>query len=111
MPTYCFTSPTGRTVERFFPMGDAPQAVQLDGAEAKRDYQAERVGVPATKGWPMEPCFASGVHPKQAQELRDHLRKSGVPTEVRESGDPVYTSAVHQKKALKARGFRSNSFS
>ena len=108
MPSYCYTSPTGETVERFFPMGDAPQAITLDGQEAKRDYQAERVGVPATKGWPMVPCFASGVHPKQAQELRDGLRKAGIATEVTRGGDPIYTSAVHRKKALAARGLHDN---
>ena len=112
MPTYCYTKPTGETVERFFPMGDAPQAIQLGDSEAKRDYQAECVGVPSTKGWPHEPCVASGVHPKQAQELRDGLRRAGVPTEVTRGGDPVYTSAVHRKKALKCRGmYDRNSFS
>ncbi len=89
-------------------MGSAPQAIQLDGRKAKRDYQAECVGVPATKGWPMVPCFASGVHPKQAQELRDGLRDAGVPTEVTRGGDPIYTSAVHRKKALAARGLHDN---
>ena len=111
MPTYCYRHSSKGIIERFFPMGEAPQAIHLDGLTANRDYQAERVSVPATKGWPMEPCCASGVHPKQAQELRDGLREAGVPTEVRESGDPVYTSAAHQKKALKVRGFRLNSFS
>ena len=108
MPTYCFTAPTGETIERFFPMGDAPQTIQVDGQKAKRDYRAERVGVPATKGWPMEPCFASGVHPKQAQELRDGLRKAGVPTEVTGGGDPIYISATHRKKALAVRELHDN---
>lgn len=108
MPTYCFKTSTGETVERFFLMGDAPQAIQLDGQKAKRDYQAERVGVPATKGWPMPPCYASGVHYKQAQELRDGLRKAGVTTEVSSGGDPIYRNAVHRKKALAARGFHDN---
>ena len=107
MPSYCYTAPTGETVERFFSMGDAPQTIQLDGQKAKRDYQAEHVGVPATKGWPLV-CYASGVHPKQAQELRDGLRKAGVATEVSASGDPIYTSAIHRKKALAARGLHDN---
>lgn len=107
MPTYCFSSPTGETVERFFPMGDAPQAIQVDGQEAKRDYRAECVAVPATRGWPLV-CYASGVHPKQAQELRDGLRRAGVATEVDRNGDPIYTSAVHRKKALAAREMHDN---
>lgn len=89
-------------------MGKAPASVFLDGLEAKRDYQAERVAVPSTAGWPMEPCCASGVHADQAQELRDHFRNCGVPTEVNGDGDPTYTSAIHQKKALAVRGFHLN---
>lgn len=60
--------------------------------------------VPRKKIWPMKPCYASGVHASQAQELRDHLAKRGCPTEVTPSGDPIYTSAAHRKKALKIRG-------
>lgn len=90
-------------------MGEAPPLVMVKGRPAFRDYSAEQVAVPSTKGWPMEPCCASGVHPEQAQELRDHLRKSGVPTEVTNDGDPVYTTAVHQEKALKCRGLHVNS--
>lgn len=108
MPTYCYSIQDGQVVERIFPMGDAPKAIQLDGQEAKRDYRAERVGVPATKGWPMQACVASGVHPGQAQELRDGLRRAGVPTEVTKGGDPIYRSAVHRKKALAARGLHDN---
>jgi hypothetical protein len=60
--------------------------------------------VPATAGWPLT-CVASGVHPDQAQALRDHLAKHGVPKEVTKGGDPIYTYAAHRRRALKARGF------
>lgn len=112
MPTYCYRHPFGEIIERTFPMGKAPAFIDLDGLEAKRDYAAECVAVPSTKGWPMEPCFASGVHADQAQELRDCLKDRGVPTEVTKSGDPVYQSATHRKKALAVRGLHdNNSFS
>ena len=54
-------------------------------------------------GWPMAPCLASGVHPNQAQELRDCLSNAGVPTEVTSDGDPIYRTPTHRKRALKAR--------
>lgn len=113
MPTYCYSTPAGQVVERIFPMGKAPPSIHL-GSDlvAKRDYQAERVAVPATAGWPMEPCYASGVHAEQAGELRDHLRDRGVPTEVTSGGDPIYRSAAHRTKALAVRGLHdNNSFS
>ena len=65
--------------------------------------EAEAVGVPASKGWPLE-CYASGVAPDQAGELRDYLAKKGVPTEVSADGNPIYRDAAHRRKALKARG-------
>ena len=77
---------------------------------AGSDLFAEQTGTPAKKGWPMT-CFASGVNAAQAGELRDHLAKSGVPTEVTPDGDPVYRDANHRRKALKARGLHDkNSF-
>jgi hypothetical protein len=110
MPTYCYTTEDRKTVERLFPAGEAPPTIMVDDKVAHRDYRAERVGVPATAGWPME-CFASGVHASQAGELREFLDKKGVPTEVTKDGDPVYRSASHRRKALKVRGlFDRNSF-
>ena len=113
MPTYCYSTPAGQTVERIFPMGEAPPSVCLGpDLVAKRDYRAERVAVPATAGWPMAPCYASGVHADQAKELRDHFKERGVPTEVTPHGDPIYKSAAHRRKALAVRGLHdNNSFS
>jgi hypothetical protein len=103
MPIYCYELPYGGVVERAFMAGKAPKTVRVGRSVAKRAYTAERKSVPATKGWPME-CYASGVHPSQAGELREHLAKSGVPTEVTKHGDPVYRNAMHRRKALRARG-------
>jgi len=120
MPTYCYRTAEGEIVDRVFPFGEAPGEVEVDGARAVRDLRAELAGstisVRAGSGrhskaaWPMT-CYASGVHPDQAGELRDYLRKRGVPTEVNRNGDPVYESATHQKKALAVRGMNvRNSF-
>lgn len=79
-----------------------PAEVELaDGTVARRVFGA---AVPSTAGWPFA-CVASGVHPDQAQALREHLAKHGVPTEVTKGGDPIYTDAAHRRRALKARGF------
>ena len=119
MPIYCYKSDNNEIVDRFFPMGEAPENIVLeDGTTARRDFQAEgvtgqMVGTEnpvknrkhPSRPWPMAPCVASGVHASQAQELRDHLAERGVPTKVTNDGDPIYTSAAHRKRALKVRGF------
>jgi hypothetical protein len=111
MPVYCYETESGEIVERFYDMGKAPASIRVKGEPARRCLRVERVGVPSTTGWPIE-CYASGVHASQAGELRDYLKKKGVPTEVTPEGDPIYTDATHKRKALKARGFIDrNSFS
>ena len=108
MPLYCFTNPdTGHTVERFFDMGSAPAIIDEGYGAYPRDYAAERAGVPASAGWPME-CVASGVHPSQARDLHDYLASRGVPTEVTPDGNPVYRDANHRRRALRARGIHDN---
>ena len=107
MPTYCYRTADGEVVERVFQVGRAPKAIVLAGPSrkiARRYFGGEGVGIPAAKGWPIE-CVASGVHASQAQDLRDHLRARGVPTEVTSDGNPLYRDAAHRRKALKARGF------
>lgn len=105
MPLYSFSTVDGEIVERFFPMGEAPSAVNLeDGRLAERDFAADHVARPSKTGWPIT-CVASGVHPSQAEELRKYLKSHGVSTEVTSQGDPVYTSKEHRKRALKIRGF------
>lgn len=103
MPVYCYINEDGVTREIFARIGKAPKTIKINGKLGHRDYFSERVGVPASAGWPIT-CFASGVHAEQADQLREHLRRSGVPTEVTKDGDPVYRDASHRKRALKARG-------
>ena len=105
MGMYCYTNGKD-TIEVFFPSYKAkPKRIRRNGKTYERDFSAEAVGVPMSKGWPME-CVASGVAPSQAQELRDYYRKAGVPTEVTADGNPIYRNAAHRRKALKARGFK-----
>ncbi len=115
MPLYCFTSKEGETIEEFFRMGKSPEALfrwrrkdDLYKRKVKffRDRAAEWSGGPASgdKGeWPIE-CYASGVHASQAQELREHFKSHGCPTEVTNDGDPIYRDHQHRKRALKCRG-------
>ena len=122
MPIYCYRTEAGYLLERVFRMGEAPEKIKdpvSKGFFATRDYGAE--GVTGTvvrtehrsklkRLWPMT-CYASGVHPSQAGELRQHLRERGCPTEVTKGGDPIYNSPAHRKKALKVRGMHDrNSF-
>jgi hypothetical protein len=108
MPTYCYITNDGTIVERFMGMHeDHPQVITLaDGTTAERCLAAESKSLQTetNPGWPMEPCTASGVQPWQANELRDHLKKRGVPTDVTPQGDPIYRSKSHRSAALKARG-------
>ena len=84
-------------------MGEAPGEILVKQKIATRDFQAEQVGRPSKTGWPIE-CYASGVHPSQAGELRQHFKDAGVSCDVSSDGDPIYTSHEHRKRALKARG-------
>lgn len=53
--------------------------------------------------WP-QTSFFGGVHPSQANELREHLRKHGVNAEVLPSGDVKFTSRGQRRAYLRARG-------
>ena len=103
MPIYCYETIDGRIHERVFPIGQAPNKINVGRHLARRSFVAERKSVPSTRGWPME-CVASGVNAEDAGKLRDHLAKCGVPTEVSNDGNPIYISADHRRRALKARG-------
>ena len=121
MPTYCYRSDNNVVIEKFFRMGEALEVLTLeDGTSARRDFQSEHVSgqmvgtenpvaqsAKPNRPWPMT-CYASGVHPEQAGELRGHFKKHGLNIEVNNNGDPVYESAAQRKKALKCRGIHDN---
>lgn len=109
MPMYSFEcEETGEVIDLPFPIAERPKSFVKDGKTFVRSFSHERPGVPASLGWPLT-CTASGVHPSQAQELRDYYKKHGCPTEVTKDGNPVYTSAAHRKQALKVRGMHDRS--
>ena len=104
MPTYCYEDKHGNIEEREFRMGKAPREIKRGCVTLRRAFYAEFKSVPAsTSCWPMT-CYASGVEPEKAGELRKYLRDRGVPTDVTPDGDPIYRSNSHRKKALKVRG-------
>jgi hypothetical protein len=99
---YCFESSRGVVIEQDFAVGQAPRAISVGGVQYFRSYSAEHKSAPPQKGWPIE-CYASGVHPDQAHELRRYFREAGVPTDVTSNGNPVYRDHLHRRKALKCR--------
>ena len=102
---YAYASSEGEVIWHTQPLTEEgpPTELVVEGKTFKRSYRTERCGVPPTKGWPMV-CEASGVHPEDAQRLRDEFVRQGVPTEVTRGGDPIYRNAAHRKRALSARG-------
>ena len=109
MPIFCYRTPGGEVVEELFRIGEAPDEILIgDGQTAKRCFQSEHSPRNAGySGWPLV-CFASGVHPNQAGELRKYLADRGCPTEVNRDGDPVYRDAAHRRQALRLRGMHDN---
>lgn len=112
MPTYCYRSRDRqrKLVTRVFPSTNIPESFKEKGRlfSRSREDEWDGISVPASSGWPME-CYASGVHPSQANDLRKYFRDHGCPTEVTKDGNPIYRSAAHRKKALKLRGFGDKS--
>lgn len=107
MATYAYRR--GRSVVfRQFRISERPAEIVIKGKVYKRSIGDEGPSVPCTSGWPIE-CYASGVCPDQADELRKFYRKHGVPTEVSSDGNPIYRNAAHRRKALKVRGLHDNS--
>jgi hypothetical protein len=108
MGIYCYRNGDS-VIERYFPThGNKPKTIRHNGRNYHRSFADEGKSIPQTMGWPLE-CVASGVHPSQANELREFYKKAGVPTDVTSDGNPVYRDATHRKKALKARGFSDRS--
>lgn len=111
MPSYCYESLDGNVhtiVQSMFKK--RPDTIWVDDVPYERNIALEHAGRKSGGGgWPMPPCIASGVGPEQAGELRDFLKKAGVPTEVAPSGDPIYRDQHHQKRALKVRGMHNRS--
>jgi hypothetical protein len=103
MPIYCYTTKDGQTVERFFPMGQAPEKIRVGRRVARRDFAAEGKGGFLPANWPM--CSdAAGINPDQAVEAHAHSVKIGIPTEFNSEGQAVFTSPHHRKRYCEAIG-------
>ena len=56
-------------------------------------------------GWKPIESIALEVHTSQVDEMMDHAKKHGVPTEFnRETGAPIFTSRSHRRAYLKMEG-------
>jgi hypothetical protein len=119
MPTYCYKrEDNGEIVEKFFPIGKAPQSIEFNvinttgstiakavtHVTAHRNIVAEqRKSKPRNAGqWPRE-SHAFGCAPHQAKAFTEKTAAMGVPTEFsKETGCAVIKSESHQRKLLRA---------
>lgn len=106
MPTYCYSTDDGMTVERFYRAGAQPQRIKLDtGQIAQRDYAAEICGTGGTRpgGWPYYSDQLS-VLPKQIKEFTEFDRAHGCETKYDREGRPLIRDRHHWSRMLRARG-------
>lgn len=106
MANFLFTTEDGKTVEDFFPCGQAPEFITLDdGRKAQRDIGAEcdaRAGLTRRAGTGIYPLLsdALGVHPNQRREAHEHSVKHGCATNFVEDGRAEIRNEKHHN-ALK----------
>ncbi len=110
MPMYSYTTSSGTTVERYFPMGKAPKRVKVGVVYARKDLAADHTRKSSGRGgWPMW-SMAMGVQPNQAAEAEAEATRLGVPTRFsRETGDCEFRNRSHKKKYLKVTGYYDRS--
>lgn len=106
MPTYCYTTNDGLTVEKVYRVGKAPKTVTtFDGTTAFRDIVAEHQGFSDTPGnWPQK-SDAVGCHPDQIEDERKRSVAQGCPTEFTPDGRRIFTSAGHRKRWCELNGY------
>ncbi len=100
MVTYCYQDPTTKKViDRSFPMGEAPDWIEVDGKEHERCFGAEFAGQGGQQAstWPMV-SKALAVHPTQRKEYAEFASNNGVPTDFDVQGHPVFRTKKHRKK-------------
>ncbi len=79
MPTYSYTSRTGETIERHYPMGSQPPTIRVKGRRYARNPVADHACVMATPGVTGEfECEALAVHPMQVREANADARRRGL---------------------------------
>lgn len=100
---YCYTTKSGKTVERSFPIGKSPMFVVFEGKRAYRDFVAEQRQVRDTPGaWPMF-SGAAAVHPSQIPQAIEAAKLHGVNIEFSKTGEPKFESPNHRKRYLRTR--------
>lgn len=113
MPSYCYTCPQCQattTVVRSIHEAEIVPACQSCSDMAatlqlmKRDFVAERPGVPSPANWPMV-SVAAGVHASQIPEAVKVAREAGVPTEFTGDGCPIFRDRHHRRRYLRLRGY------
>ncbi len=104
MPTYCYTNKaTGKTVERSFPCGKAPQTIRAKVSDDvlrvfHRDMAAEHGGAkfgPSGR-WPIL-SDALAVHPDEIKDAKAYAASRGVKVEFAPGGECILESRAHRK--------------
>ncbi len=111
MPTYCYSTKAGQTVERVYPMGKAPARVRAGAQWADRDLGAEH-GCPTRHSPKIDGkvilSSSMGVHPRQVAELKAFYKKRlGYAVGVAPDGrvELPARSSKRRKEICLARGF------
>lgn len=111
MPFYSYTSAEGETVERLFPMGEAPPEVHEQGTTFFKDMMADMRKSGRRKrakgGWPLV-SDSLGVHPDQIPEVQGYLEQHGVHCDFTPGGRAVLESRKHRKQVARIRGYHDN---
>lgn len=107
MPVYCYTNKSGKTIERIYRIGKAPDTIKVDGSRYARNIAVEHLGFKNTPGnWPqVNDVGGLCCHPSERSQLIEYLAGQGVPTHVNKNGDCVLESRTHRKQVMKAMGY------
>lgn len=112
MPVYCFsTEKRTETVERFYPVGQAPKSFRSNGVAYYRDLAAEHSGVTANKLWSKGKVEeACGFHPEQFNEAVSLTKEIGrTDIEPQRDGTWKLRSREGRKKLHEALGYYDKS--
>lgn len=103
MATYCYTN-GDETIERDYPMGEAPKRVRHQGRWYKKNIAATHSGTRSGEhGWPMWSDFA-GCHPSQKAEMERRSAEAGCPVRVNVLGQVELLNRKHRHDFLRFRG-------
>lgn len=114
MPTYCYATKDGKTVEeRFYPIAKKPTKIRLKNGKWAY-YSIAATHGPSTSSvgdlWPRW-SDAAGCSPRQIAEQKAHNKKMGIEAEYNEVGQVKFESVAHEKAFCESQGFyQLNSF-